>query len=151
MGETTLWARSGRDVTREYPEFKDLATKFQLKNAIVDGEIVTLDEDGRSNFHKLQNRLGVQNPSQKLMQSVPLDFYAFDLMYADGYDLRKSPLVERKELLQKVLTGNGRVHYSEHIEEKGEELLKPLERKAWKELSRRSKTARTPAPELRRG
>jgi len=114
-GKTTLWARSGRDVTREYPEFKDLAEKFRLKNAIVDGEIVTLDEDGRSNFQKLQNRLGVQNPSQKLMQSVPLDYYAFDLMYADGCDLRRAPLVERKELLQKVLTGNERVHYSEHI------------------------------------
>jgi len=122
-GETTLWARSGRDVTREYPEFKDLAAKFQLTNAIVDGEIVTLDEDGRSNFQKLQNRLGVQNPSQKLTQSVPLNYYAFDLMYADGYDLRKAPLVARKELLQKVLTGNGKVHYSEHIEEKGEELF----------------------------
>jgi bifunctional non-homologous end joining protein LigD len=89
----------------------------------VDGEIVTLDENGRSNFQKLQNRLGVQNPSQKLMQAVPLDYYAFDLMYADGYDLRKAPLVERKELLQKVLTANGRVHYSEHIAEKGQELF----------------------------
>ena len=123
QGRTTLWARSGRDVTSEYPEFRDLAAKFRVKNAIVDGEIVTLDQDGRSNFHKLQNRLGVQNPSQKLMQSVPLDYYAFDLMYADGYDLRKSPLVERKELLQKVLAGNQRVHYSEHIEEKGEALF----------------------------
>jgi bifunctional non-homologous end joining protein LigD len=122
-GRTRLWARSGRDVTGEYPEFKELATKFRVKNAIVDGEIVTLEKDGRSNFHKLQNRLGVQNPSQKLMQSVPLDYYAFDLMYADGYDLRKAPLVERKELLQKVLTGNDRVHYSEHIAEKGEELF----------------------------
>jgi bifunctional non-homologous end joining protein LigD len=122
-GKTTLWARSGRDVTKEYPEFKDLAEKFRVTNAIVDGEIVTLDEDGRSNFQKLQNRLGVQNPSQKLMQSVPLDYYAFDLMYADGYDLRKAPLVERKELLRRVLTGNEKVHYSEHIEEKGEELF----------------------------
>jgi bifunctional non-homologous end joining protein LigD len=122
-GKTTLWARSGRDVTREYPEFEDLAEKFRVKNAIVDGEIVTLDADGRSNFQKLQNRLGVQNPSQKLMQSVPLDYYAFDLMYADGYDLRKAPLVERKELLRKVLTGNEKVHYSEHIAEKGEELF----------------------------
>jgi bifunctional non-homologous end joining protein LigD len=122
-GRATLWARSGRDVTGEYPEFKDLAAKFRVKNAIVDGEIVTLDKDGRSNFHRLQNRLGVQNPSQKLMQSVPLDYYAFDLMYADGYDFRKSPLVERKELLRKVLTGNERVHYSGHIEEKGEALF----------------------------
>ncbi len=123
-GRTTLWARSGRDVSGEYPEFKDLATKFRVTNAIVDGEIVTLDKDGRSNFQKLQNRLGVQNPSQKLMQSVPLDYYAFDLVYADGYDLRKSPLLERKELLQKVLVGNERVHYSEHIAEEGEALFK---------------------------
>ncbi len=122
-GKTTLWARSGRDVTKEYPEFNNLAEKFRLKNAIVDGEIVTLDEHGRSNFQKLQNRLGVQNPSQKLMQAVPLDYYAFDLMYADGYDLRKAPLVERKELLRKALVGNDRVHYSEHIAEKGEELF----------------------------
>jgi bifunctional non-homologous end joining protein LigD len=122
-GKTTLWARSGRDVTGEYPEFKDLAGKFRVTNAIVDGEIVTLDENGRSNFQKLQNRLGVQNPSQKLMQAVPLDYYAFDLMYADGYDLRKAPLVERKEFLRKVLTGNDRVHYSEHIAEKGKELF----------------------------
>jgi bifunctional non-homologous end joining protein LigD len=123
-GRTTLWARSGRDVTGEYPEFKDLATKLRVTNAIVDGEIVTLDKDGRSNFQKLQNRLGVQNPSQKLLQSVPLDYYVFDLVYADGYDLRKSPLLERKELLQKVLIGNERVHYSEHIAEEGEALFK---------------------------
>jgi bifunctional non-homologous end joining protein LigD len=122
-GRTTLWARSGRDVTSEYPEFKDLAVKFRVKNAIIDGEIVTLDQDGRSNFHRLQNRLGVQSPSQKLMQSVPLDYYAFDLMYADGYDLRKSPLVERKELLRHALIGNERVHYSEHIAENGEGLF----------------------------
>jgi len=43
MEKTTLWARSGRDVTREYPEFKDLATHFRIKNVIADGEIATLD------------------------------------------------------------------------------------------------------------
>jgi bifunctional non-homologous end joining protein LigD len=122
-GKTRLWARSGRDVTSEYPEFKDLASKFRVNEAIVDGEIVTLDKDGRSNFHQLQNRLGVQNPSQKLTQSIPLDYFAFDLMYVDGYDLRKAPLIERKELLQKLMVGSERVHYSEHIAEQGEALF----------------------------
>ncbi|MGC1907451.1 MAG: non-homologous end-joining DNA ligase [Candidatus Acidiferrum sp.] len=122
-GRTTLWARSGRDVTSEYPEFKDLAARFRVRNAIVDGEIVTLDADGRSNFHTLQNRLGVQNPSRQLMHSVPLDYFAFDVMYADGYDLRQAPLVERKEFLQRILSDNERVHYSEHIPEKGEALF----------------------------
>jgi bifunctional non-homologous end joining protein LigD len=121
-GKTTLWARSGRDVTAEYPEFKDMAARFRVRHAIVDGEIVTLDKDGRSNFHTLQHRLGVQNPSRQLMQSVPLDYFAFDVMYADGYDLRRVPLVERKNFLRLILSGNERVHFSEHIPEQGEAL-----------------------------
>jgi bifunctional non-homologous end joining protein LigD len=121
-GKTTLWARSGRDVTLEYPEFKDMAARFRIRNAIIDGEIVTLDADGRSNFHSLQHRLGVQNPSRQLMQSVPLDYFAFDVMYADGYDLRRVPLVERKDFLQQILSPNERIHFSEHIPEQGEAL-----------------------------
>src|SRR6201992_67694 len=121
-GKTTLWARSGRDVTLEYPEFKDMAARLRVRNAIIDGELVTLDADGRSNFHTLQRRLGVQNPSRQLMQSVPLDYFAFDVMYADGYDLRRVPLVERKEFLQQILSVNERVHFSEHIPEQGEAL-----------------------------
>jgi bifunctional non-homologous end joining protein LigD len=119
-GKTTLWARSGRDVTAEYPEFKDMAARFRVRDAIIDGEIVTLDAEGRSNFHTLQHRLGVQNPSRQLMQSVPLDYFAFDVMYADGYDLRRAPLVDRKNFLQQILSGNERVHFSEHIAEQGE-------------------------------
>jgi bifunctional non-homologous end joining protein LigD len=121
-GKTTLWARSGRDVTLEYPEFKDMAARFRARDAIIDGEIVTLDADGRSNFHSLQHRLGVQNPSRQLMQSVPLDYFAFDVMYADGYDLRRVALVERKDFLQQVLSPNERIHFSEHIPEQGEAL-----------------------------
>ncbi len=119
-GKTTLWARSGRDVTAEYPEFKDMAARFRARDAIIDGEIVTLDAEGRSNFHTLQHRLGVQNPSRQMMQSVPLDYFAFDVMYADGYDLRRVPLVERKDFLQAIMSGNERVHFSEHIAEQGE-------------------------------
>ena len=122
-GKTTLWARSGRDITQEYPEFKNLAAHFRVANVIADGEIVTLDQDGRSDFQKLQNRLGAQNPSQKLMQSVPVNYYFFDLPYADGFDLRKSPLLERKELLKNILIGDEIVRYSEHIPEQGAALF----------------------------
>jgi bifunctional non-homologous end joining protein LigD len=119
-GKTTLWARSGRDVTTEYPEFKDMAARFRVRDAIIDGEIVTLDAEGRSNFHTLQHRLGVQNPSRQFVQSVPLDYFAFDVMYADGYDLRGASLVERKNFLQQILSSNERIHFSEHIAEQGE-------------------------------
>src|SRR3984893_10622882 len=122
-GRTTLWARSGRDITKEYPEFQDLASHFRAANAIVDGEIAALDQDGRSDFQKLQNRLGVQNPSQNLMHSVPVNYYFFDLPYADGLDLRNAPLVKRKELLESVLIANEKIHYSEHIPEQGKALF----------------------------
>jgi bifunctional non-homologous end joining protein LigD len=128
-GEATLWSRSGRNITAEYPEFEDLGKHFRVANAIADGEIATLDENGRSDFHKLQNRLGVQNPSQNLMHSVPVNYYFFDLLYADGYDLRKSPLVERKELLKHALNTDERIRYSDHIEEKGEELFEAAREK----------------------
>jgi bifunctional non-homologous end joining protein LigD len=128
-GQVTLWARSGRDVTREYPEFRDLAKHFRAAEAIVDGEIVSLDADGRSNFQKLQNRLGAQNPSQNLVQSVPVNYYFFDLLYADGFDLRKSPLLERKELLKRVLIPDEKLHYSDHVIEKGVELFEAAREK----------------------
>jgi bifunctional non-homologous end joining protein LigD len=129
QGRVTLWARSGRDVTQEYPEFRDLGKHFRVADAIVDGEIVALDENGRSDFHKLQNRLGAQNPSQKLMQSVPVSYYFFDLLYADGFDLRKSPLLERKELLKRVLLPYEKLHYSDHLLEKGVELFEAAREK----------------------
>jgi len=128
-GKTTLWARSGRDITHEYPEFKDLADHFRLTTAVADGEIATLDQDGRSDFQKLQNRLGAQNPSAKLMQSIPVNYYFFDLLYANGFDLRKAPLLERKKLLQCVLLPDERIHFSEHIPEQGEALYEAAREK----------------------
>ncbi len=128
-GKVTLWARSGRDVTPEYPELQVLPKYFRAAELIVDGEIVTLDEDGRSNFHRLQNRLGAQNPSQKLLQSIPATYYVFDILYADGYDLRKAPLIERKELLKSLLAADDQVRYSEHVLEQGKELFEAAAKK----------------------
>jgi bifunctional non-homologous end joining protein LigD len=125
----SLQARSGRDVTREYPEFQDLATHLQASSAILDGEIVVLDKDGRSNFERLQDRIGVVNPSRKLMDRLPLVYYVFDLLYCNGYDLRGAALRDRKDLLKKVLLPDDHVRYSEHVEEQGESLLQAAREK----------------------
>jgi bifunctional non-homologous end joining protein LigD len=122
-GKVKLFARSQRDVTGEYPEFHNLAKHVHAGTAILDGEIVTLDANGRSDFQKLQNRFSVSHPSQKLIQSVPLTYYVFDLLYCNGFDLRKTPLLQRKELLRQVLIADERVRFSEHQLEKGQELF----------------------------
>ena len=122
-GRVTLHARSGRNVTPEYPEFQELTEHVRAPTAILDGEIVALDPDGRSNFQRLQDRIGVENPSAKLLEATPAVYYAFDLLYCDGYDLRKSALRDRKKLLYEILRTDELVRYSSHVEEKGEELF----------------------------
>jgi bifunctional non-homologous end joining protein LigD len=122
-GRVMLQARSGRSVTREYPEFQELAKQVRAATAILDGEIVALDPDGRSNFQRLQDRIGVENPSAKLLEATPAVYYVFDLLYCDGYDLRKAALRDRKQLLNKILDTDELVRYSSHVEEKGEELF----------------------------
>jgi bifunctional non-homologous end joining protein LigD len=121
-GQLTVRSRTGREIAPEYPEVQDLANQLDADEAIVDGEIVALDEAGRSVFQKLQNRAGVRNPSRALLDSIPATYYAFDLLYCDGYDLRKTPLEQRKTLLQQILRPNMRIRYSEHEVEKGKEL-----------------------------
>jgi bifunctional non-homologous end joining protein LigD len=121
-GKVRLVSRTGRDVSAEYTEFQDLAKNVRANTAILDGEIVALDETGRSNFQKLQNRIGSVNPSTKLLETIPLTYYFFDLLYCNGFDIRQSPLLARKELLAQILRGDDRVRYSEHQLEKGKEL-----------------------------
>jgi len=121
-GEVAVRSRAGREISLEYPEIRDLANQLDATEAIVDGELVALDSAGRSNFQKLQNRAGVRNPSQQLLESIPATYYAFDLLYCDGYDLRKAPLEQRKHLLKQILRPNSHIRYSEHEIEKGKEL-----------------------------
>jgi bifunctional non-homologous end joining protein LigD len=122
-GEVKLRARSGNDITAQYPELRRLANSITASEAVLDGEIAVLDERGRSDFEKLQERMHVRNPSPQLLSEFPGVFFAFDLLYCDGYDLRDSPLLERKQLLQKLLHPTANIRFSDHQLEKGRELF----------------------------
>lgn len=122
-GRLQLWSRSDRDVTREYPELAQLPANVEATTAWLDGEVVALDPDGRSDFQKLQLRFSVQRPSPQLLEQVPIVYYVFDLLYLDGYDLRAVPLIERKALLKEILQTDSRIRYSDHVLEKGKELF----------------------------
>jgi bifunctional non-homologous end joining protein LigD len=126
-GKLTLRARSESDITARYPELASLPQMLHARRAILDGEIVSLDERGVSSFERLQQRMHVRAPSAALVSQIPATYYVFDLLYCDGYDLRDAPLAARKELLRRVLRSGGRpggpVRFSDHQPETGKELF----------------------------
>jgi bifunctional non-homologous end joining protein LigD len=85
-------------------------------DAVLDGEIVVLDAEGKSHFQLLQKY-------QKTGAGT-LAYYAFDLLYLDGEDLRSRPLVQRKKMLTPLLNDNGIVRLSEHVVEEGDGLFR---------------------------
>ena len=121
--ESRLYTRTGRDVTSHYLELSQLSTNLAVDEAILDGEIVVLDEEGRSDFERLQSRMNVAQPSKSLQRSAPITYYLFDVLYADGCDLRPVPLIERKRFLKRILRPAGALRFSDHVEEKGKELF----------------------------
>jgi bifunctional non-homologous end joining protein LigD len=122
-GASTLRSRNGADITKRYPELAFLPQAFAASQAIVDGEIVALDERGLSSFERLQERMHVRAPSEHLVSQIPVVFFAFDLLYCDGYDLRQAPLLERKQLLQRLVHASERFRYADHQMEHGKELF----------------------------
>ena len=119
-GQTRLITRGGLDWTRRYGDLPDAFAALGVKDAIIDGEIVVLDNKGISRFGMLQDALS-SGSGNKLV------FYAFDLLHLDGWDLRNVPLVKRKGLLAQLLSGHvtprSAIQYSDHVEGDGQPLL----------------------------
>ncbi len=122
-GKVELRSRTGRIISKQYPELEVLPERLKARQAILDGEIVVLDERGRSDFERLQERMHVNSPPPKLLSKAPVTYYVFDLLYCDGYDLREAPLVQRKELLRRLLDVRPQVRYCDHQAEQGKELF----------------------------
>ena len=100
-GQVRLSSRRGLDCSSEFPWLVDALRRQPYRDAIFDGEIVALDDQGRPSFQALQNRASEPKPFML--------YYAFDLLYRAGYDLRGAALAERKELLGTSLLPTDRV------------------------------------------
>jgi len=121
-----LVSRNQNDFTAAYPELRDLPSLVKARTAILDGEIVALDDGGRSSFSLMQQRTGVAEGGRRIRQTrddIPIAYYVFDLLYLDGYDLMQADLEQRKRLLQSVLTTGELVRYSDHYIGRGTALL----------------------------
>jgi bifunctional non-homologous end joining protein LigD len=124
-GKMRLVSRNQNELTARYPELKDMAALIEAKTAILDGEVVALDDQGKASFSLMQQRTGFRPGGRRAAGNtgVTVLYYAFDLLYLDGYDWRRVPLEERKGKLASVLgTGDG-LRYSDHYEEHGKELF----------------------------
>jgi len=118
-GKVTLYSRNGQVISRTYIEVAS-ALEGVKGSAVIDGELVALDENGVSHFQLLQNAL---------RRKAKLLYCAFDLMFQDGEDLRALPLIERKKRLKAVLPKHRLVAFSRHRKTFGTEFFEEAGRK----------------------
>jgi bifunctional non-homologous end joining protein LigD len=118
-GKATLITRRHQDWTHRYRAVADAAKKLPVDLAILDGELVALLPSGVSSFQALQN-------AGQLGSDARLVYFAFDLLYLDGYDLRPLPLADRKDRLRELLADMNApaIQFSDHIDEAGEEFFR---------------------------
>jgi bifunctional non-homologous end joining protein LigD len=118
-GKVQLLTRHGLDWTKKFAAIAAPLAKLKVDSAIIDGEAVVLDSAGRSDFQALQATL--KNQAQR----SPI-YFAFDLPYCDGFDLRQVPLIERKQRLEEILKQSKqapRINYSDHIRGQGDQVI----------------------------
>jgi bifunctional non-homologous end joining protein LigD len=124
-GKARMVSRNQNDLTGEFTEIAQALQSLPVENAILDGEVVALDEEGRPSFSLMQQRTGMTQPGARTSRNraVPIVYYAFDLLYFDGYNLMAAELEQRKELLKQIIPSDkGFVRYSDHYPEHGTQL-----------------------------
>jgi bifunctional non-homologous end joining protein LigD len=118
---TRLTSRTARDVTGQFPELAGLHRQLVARNAVVDGEIVAFDQEGRPSFERMQDRFH-RSPEELARHQgrVPIQFLAFDLLWLDGEPLLGLPLAARRARLAEVLVERADVRLSQAVSGRGE-------------------------------
>jgi bifunctional non-homologous end joining protein LigD len=101
-GRLELQSRNLRDITAQYPEVRRLSRQLGARDAVLDGELVAFDDEGRPSFGRLQQRIHqtAETVVRRRMKSHPVTYVIFDLLYLDGHDLTGEPYRRRRELLE---------------------------------------------------
>ena len=109
-GVVSLYSRNGISFNKKFSPIAESLRKFGF-DAVLDGEIVVVDDQGRSDFQKLQHYQDSANGH--------LLYYVFDLLYFQGHDLTNLPLLKRKGYLKKILPSSPRIRFSDHVGKEG--------------------------------
>jgi DNA ligase D-like protein (predicted ligase) len=136
-----LMSRNRHDITANFPEITAALEAQRQGDLVADGEIVAFD-GAQTRFARLQQRLGIARPGAALLRAVPVYFYMFDALYADGGDARSLPLTDRKELLAGALAFRDPLRYTEHRERDGEDFWQQACRDGWEGLIAKRADAR---------
>jgi bifunctional non-homologous end joining protein LigD len=103
-GRLALQTRNLRDVTAQYPEVRRLSRQLGAREAVLDGELVAFDAEGRPSFPRLQQRIHQTSEAvvRNRMKRYPVTYVIFDLLYLDGHDLMAEPYRQRRRLLEQL-------------------------------------------------
>ena len=128
---TKLVSRNGRDLTSAYPELRALHEYVLSADAVLDGEIVAFDEDGKNSFEALQQRMNLASPKEieRASKKAPVALVAFDILFHDGRDLTALELEERRTKLEEVVEESERIQLAVYVEEKGKKFTKQVAQK----------------------
>ncbi len=106
---TRLFTRSGRERIDWYPELLAVESLLDCTEAVLDGELIVLDDSGKPSFYHVMARERVKRAERlkQYREKYPVQFMVFDILYRDGRDLRSLPLSERKAILDRTLRSEG--------------------------------------------
>jgi bifunctional non-homologous end joining protein LigD len=123
-GKLQIQSRRGNRCEDQYPELAGLPSEVNAKTVWLDGEICVLDENGRARFELIQPRIAANSSAvPRLAESTPVVLFLFDVLYADGYDLRGVALENRKKLLTTLVTPDQHIRISETYDTGGEQMF----------------------------
>lgn len=122
-GQLRIFSRNGNDITEQFPELELPEQAFRINNAIFDGEIVCLDQEGRANFKKVIKRLMSKKHFDRESKRSPAYCYLFDCLYLDGRSLMNDPQERRRWwMIDSLRVGQTNFRVSE-LEEDGKALF----------------------------
>jgi bifunctional non-homologous end joining protein LigD len=117
-GKARVFTRSGLDWTEKFPGIAQAAAALDVESALIDGEVVALDQAGKPSFSALQDALK--------RGGKDLVMFAFDLLSLDGEELTRLANLERKELLRPIIPADGPILFAEHVIGEGEKLFQTM-------------------------
>ncbi len=128
-----LYSRNRKLLDGTYPELLPPLRNQPVESFVVDGEVVTFDGEVTS-FRRLQRRMQIRDARQALATNIPVWYYLFDLLYLNGKDLRREPLIARKQLLEKSIRFADPLRFTAHRETEGKAYYLEACKKGWEGL-----------------